>query len=139
MNRLIPRTLAALGVALLVVSGCAPQQDPPASSTSPSADACTKDTLQTRKPGTFTVGTDKPAYAPWFVDDQPANGQGFESAVAFAVAEQLGYDRSAVSWVVVPFATAYAPGDKTFDVDINQVSITEARRKAVDFSAPYYT
>ncbi len=85
------------------------------------------------------MGTDKPAYAPWFVDDKPDNGEGFESAVAYAVAEQLGYDRAAVTWAVVPFARAYAPGDKPFDVDINQVSITDARRRAVDFSSPYFT
>lgn len=120
--------------------GCAPEETTPSATTSSSgADACTKEALQTVKPGTFTVGTDKPAYSPWFVDDEPSNGKGFESAVAYAVAAQLGYDKSAVTWAVVPFTSAYAPGTKTFDVDINQVSITDARRKAVDFSSPYYT
>ncbi len=138
MNRPTLHLLAAAAL-LLAAAACAPQDQAPTTSTSPSADACTKDQLQTLKPGTFTVGTDKPAYAPWFVDDEPDNGEGFESAVAYAVAEQLGYDRAAVTWAVVPFARAYAPGDKPFDVDINQVSITDARRKAVDFSSPYYT
>lgn len=139
MNRRpLPLLLATVG-ALLISAACAPQDSPPAASTSPSADACGKDQLQTLKPGTFTVGTDDPAYAPWFVDNKPANGQGFESAVAYAVAGELGYDQAAVTWVTVPFTSAYAPGTKTFDVDVNQVSITDARRKAVDFSAPYYT
>ena len=84
------------------------------------------------------MGTDKPAYEPWFVDDDPTNGKGFESAVAYAVAEQLGFDKAEVKWIVVPFTNAYAPGDKKFDVDINQVSISDARRKAVDFSTGYY-
>ena len=84
------------------------------------------------------MGTDKPAYEPWFVDDDPTNGKGFESAVAYAVAEQLGFDKAEVKWIVVPFTNAYAPGDKKFDIDINQVSISDARRKAVDFSSGYY-
>ena len=84
------------------------------------------------------MGTDKPAYAPWFVDDDPTNGEGFESAVAYAVAEELGFAKSEVAWIMVPFTSAYAPGDKKFDVDINQVSISEARKKAVDFSSGYY-
>lgn len=138
MNRPTVRLLAVAAL-LFTAAACAPQDQAPTASVSPSADACTKDNLPTLKPGTFTVGTDKPAYAPWFVDDEPKNGEGFESAVAYAVAEQLGYDRAAVTWAVVPFATAYAPGDKAFDVDINQVSITDARRRAVDFSSPYYT
>jgi polar amino acid transport system substrate-binding protein len=136
-RRPLPLLLAA--GALLVSAACAPQDAAPAASTSPAADSCTKDKLQTLAPGSFTVGTDKPAYAPWFVDDEPSNGQGFESAVAYAVAAELGYEQADVKWVVVPFTTAYAPGTKTFDVDINQVSITDARRKAVDFSSPYYT
>ena len=89
-------------------------------------------------PGKFTVGTDKPAYPPWFVDDDPSNGEGFESAVAYAVAEELGFAENEVTWIVVPFTSAYAPGDKKFDVDINQVSISDARKKAVDFSSGYY-
>jgi polar amino acid transport system substrate-binding protein len=137
-------TLALLSTAALLASlgACAPQDQAStsgAASASASPAGCGKDQLATVKPGTFTVATDKPAYGPWFSDDQPSNGKGFESAVAYAVAEKLGYDRSAVTWTVVPFTSAYAPGDKAFDVDINQVSITEARRTAVDFSSPYYS
>jgi polar amino acid transport system substrate-binding protein len=129
--------LAALTLGL--AAACAPQDEPAAPAPgSPSADSCTKDKLAVLKAGRFTVGTDKPAYEPWFVDDTPANGKGFESAVAYAVAAKLGFARNEVSWVVVPFTNAYAPGNKTFDVDINQVSITDARRKAVDFSSGYF-
>jgi polar amino acid transport system substrate-binding protein len=103
-----------------------------------STDACAKDQLKVASAGKFTVATDKPAYAPWFVDDNPSNGKGFESAVAYAVADELGFAKGEVSWITVPFTTAYAPGRKKFDVDINQVSISEARKKAVDFSSGYY-
>ena len=94
--------------------------------------------MATRTPGTLTLGTDKPAYPPWFVDDTPSNGKGFESAVAFAVAKKLGFEAVDVQWVTVPFNNAITPGKKAFDVDINQVSISEERRKAVDFSTGYY-
>ena len=137
--------LATLAGALTVVS-CAPTDQAAApsgssatgSSATQSAATCTKAVLQTRTPGTLTVGTDKPAYAPWFVDDKPSNGKGFESAVAYAVAKQLGYEQVDVTWSIVSFNQATAPGPKTFDVDINQVSITEARKKTLDFSSGYY-
>ncbi|QIM22674.1 amino acid ABC transporter substrate-binding protein [Phycicoccus sp. HDW14] len=132
--------LAALGLA-----ACGAPVDEPAASTTPStsgsADAlagCTPDTLKTVTGGKLTVGTDKPAYGPWFSDDDPSNGKGYESAVAYAVAEKLGYAKDAVTWVVVPFNTAIAPGPKTFDLDLNQVSISDERRNAVDFSSGYY-
>ena len=141
MSSSVRTSLALVAAALLTLglTGCAPQDEaaPPASTPS-SADACTKDQLKTLKTGTFTVGTDKPAYGPWFSDDDPTNGKGYESAVAYAVAEKLGFSRSEVTWTVVPFTNAYAPGDKKFDVDINQVSISAARQKAVDFSSGYY-
>jgi polar amino acid transport system substrate-binding protein len=93
----------------------------------------------TVKEGVLTIGTDSPAFPPWFVDDDPSNGQGFESAVAYAVADQLGYDKDHVDWTVVPFNNSYAPGAKNFDFDINQISITPEREQAVDFSDGYYT
>jgi polar amino acid transport system substrate-binding protein len=128
-------------VLLIGLAACAPQdQAAPSSSTGAGASgaACAKEQLPVTTAGKFTVGTDKPAYAPWFVEDKPANGKGYESAVAYAVAGQLGFQPADVTWVVVPFTNAYAPGKKTFDVDINQVSITEPRKKAVDFSTGYY-
>lgn len=138
------RTLLLPALAALVVgaAACAPQDDTatPAGSTtaSPTGDACAKDRLAVTTAGTFTVGTDKPAYEPWFSANTPANGKGYESAVAYAVAAKLGFARSDVHWITVPFTNAYAPGTKKFDVDINQVSITTARAKAVDFSSAYY-
>ena len=97
---------------------------------------CAADQLTTIKAGTLTIGTDSPAFTPWFVDDDPTNGQGFESAVAYAVADTLGLP---VEWTVVPFNKSYAPGPKDFDFDINQISITPERAEAVDFSDGYYT
>jgi polar amino acid transport system substrate-binding protein len=103
------------------------------------ADLCPKDRLDLVKSGQLTVGTDKPAFPPYFEDDDPTNGKGFESAVAYAVAKKLGFSKSEVKWTVVPFNSSYAPGPKSFDFDINQISITPAREKAVDFSDPYFT
>jgi len=108
-------------------------------STEPALDECSKENLTLVTPGTLTIGTDTPAYPPYFVDDDPSNGQGFESAVAYAVAEGLGFAQNEVTWTVVPFNKSYAPGDKDFDFDINQISITPKREKAVDFSNGYYT
>ena len=110
-------------------------------SASPSAtpDECAKENLTLLTPGTLTIGTDTPAYPPYFEDDDPTNGQGFESAVAYAVANQLGFAPNEVTWTVVPFNSSYAPGDKAFDFDINQISITPKRAKVVDFSDGYYT
>jgi polar amino acid transport system substrate-binding protein len=107
----------------------------PAGSASP---ACTPDQLRTVAAGKLTVATDNPAYPPWFVDNKPENGQGFESAMAYAVATRLGYTNDAVVWTRVGFNAAIQPGPKSFDFDINEFSITEDRKKAVDFSAPYY-
>ncbi len=99
---------------------------------------CTPEQLTLIEPGRLTVGTDSPAYEPWFKDNDPTNGEGFESAVAYAVADELGFDRQRVDWVTVPFNTSYAPGDKQFDFDINQISITPNRAEVVDFSDGYY-
>ena len=99
-------------------------------------------------PGTLTVGTDNPAYPPWYAGgapkgsswklNDPSTGKGFESAVAYAVAKQLGYGHSAVKWTYVPFTKAIAPGKKSYDFDINQVSYSAVRAKAVAFSTSYY-
>jgi polar amino acid transport system substrate-binding protein len=89
--------------------------------------------------GQLTIATDKPAYPPWFEDNDPSNGKGFESAVAYAVAEEMGFTADEVMWVVEPFNKSYAPGPKDFDFDINQISISEKREQAVDFSDGYYS
>ncbi|QEO13474.1 amino acid ABC transporter substrate-binding protein [Agromyces intestinalis] len=88
--------------------------------------------------GKFTVGTGEPAYFPWVIDDTPESGEGFESAVAFAVAEQLGFAKDDVVWVRTTFDQAIAPGPKDFDINLQQFSITPERAEAVDFSSPYY-
>jgi polar amino acid transport system substrate-binding protein len=88
--------------------------------------------------GQLTVATDSPAYSPWFTGNQPANGQGYESAVAYAIAGQLGFSKSQVKWVVEPFDSSYAPGPKKFDFDVNEISYTAQRAQAVSFSDSYY-
>ncbi len=108
--------------------------------------ACAKSKLQLVSPGKLTIGTDNPAYPPWFggkeghgwkVSD-PYSGKGYESAVAYAVAKELGFSKGQVQWTYVPFAKSFAPGKKSFDFDINQISYTPQRAKVVDFSASYY-
>ena len=142
MRRSLLMSAALPAVAALALAGCASEADTTTSSASPapasSAD-CTAESLQTLNAGTLTIGTDKPAYPPYFEDDDPSNGKGFESAVAYAVADQLGFSQEQVTWVTVTFNKSYAPGAKDFDFDINQISITPKRQKAVDFSEGYYT
>ncbi|MET9680662.1 ABC transporter substrate-binding protein [Streptomyces coeruleorubidus] len=137
--RALRRAAAAVTAALLAAAvGCAPQPEEPAAGTSSAGNTCEKGKLATRAGGKLTIATDEPAYEPWFQDDDPANGKGFESAVAYAVARHLGYGKDEVVWQTVPFNKAFAPGEKTFDFDINQVSVSEERKKAVDFSSGYY-
>jgi polar amino acid transport system substrate-binding protein len=100
--------------------------------------ACTPDQLQTKKAGTLTIATDQPVYEPWFVDNKPENGKGFEGAVAYAVADTLGYSKDRVSWVRASFDSVISPAPKNFDFDINEFSITPDRAKVVDFSSGYY-
>ncbi len=134
------RALRSLAVLPLVVAAvaCAPQEgeDPDAA---PTTGDCAVDQLPLKTAGKLTIGTDSPAYEPWFAENDPTNGQGYESAVAYAVAEELGFDRADVTWVRVPFNNSYKPGEKNFDFDINQISISEKRAKAVDFSRGYYS
>jgi polar amino acid transport system substrate-binding protein len=137
-------TLAALGSAaaiLAALAACAPADEgTPSASGSPSAseDNCPQGALTTKTSGKLTIGTDNPAYEPWFSDNKPANGKGFESAVAYQVANRLGYPQANVVWTSVPFNNAIAPGPKAYDLDVNQFSITDERKQAVDFSSPYY-
>lgn len=129
--------LVAISVAALSLTACGKA----ASDSTPSAEAttsCATADLATINSGVLTIGTDKPAYEPWFNNDDPKNGKGYESAVAYAVAKQLGFSADQVQWVTAPFSTVIAPGEKNFDFDINQVSITEERKQAVDFSSGYY-
>ncbi len=102
------------------------------------AAGCTPATLRTRTLGMLTLATSQPAYEPWVVGNDPASGKGYESAVATAAAARMGYTRDHVRWVRADFNAAIAVGPKAFDADVNQFSITAARAKVVDFSAPYY-
>ena len=141
-----PVLLTAFATGL--VSACAPVEDDEPEATTDSSGAASPDAAADPaacvedaplvKDGQLTIGTDSPAYEPWFVDDDPTNGKGFESAVAYAVAEELGFSEDRVEWVTVPFNSSYAPGEKTFDFDINQISITPKRAEVVDFSEGYY-
>jgi len=123
--------------ALSIAAGCG-DDDSDEVTTEASAESCTADQLDTVTDGKLTVATDKPAYPPYFEDNDPTNGRGFESAVAYAIADQLGYDESEVEWVTEPFNSSYAPGPKDFDFDVNEISITPKRAEQVDFSEPYY-
>jgi polar amino acid transport system substrate-binding protein len=120
--------------AALTLSGCAKSD----SATSASA-SCAKADLATVTGGKLTIATGEPAYYPWIIDDKPETGNGFEGAVAYAVAKQLGFDAADVVWVRTTFDSAVTPGEKKFDFNLQQFSITADRQKAVDFSSPYYT
>ena len=139
---------ALAAMALALTAACAPADSDGDSGGDAGADAakaatslseCKPADLPLLKSGTFTIATDDPAFEPWFVDNDPTNGKGFEGAVAYAVAEKLGFAKDDVTWVKAGFNQAIQAGTKTFDVDINQFSITTDRAKAVDFSSPYYS
>lgn len=100
---------------------------------------CTKDGLATLTAGKLTIATGNPAYYPWVIDDKPESGDGFEPAVAYAVASKLGFAKEDVQWVRTTFDSAITPGVKNFDFNLQQFSITDDRKKAVDFSSPYYS
>jgi polar amino acid transport system substrate-binding protein len=138
----VPRAAAVFllsVIAALIVAGCGGDDDDSDSGETTAAAPCEPGELETVTEGQLTVATDKPAFPPYFVNDDPTNGKGFESAVAYAIADQLGFSESEVEWTVVPFNASYAPGPKDFDFDVNQISITPQRAQQVDFSSPYYT
>ena len=124
--KFLPLILAAS-----VLTACSSNSDSAASS-------CEPGKLTTVTDGVLTIATGEPAYYPWVIDDKPESGQGFEAAVALAVSKELGYEGDAVKWVRTTFDSAITPGDKNFDFNLQQFSITEDRKKAVDFSEPYY-
>ena len=147
--------LLSLTALLALAAGCGGDDEDEAAgtttaeqTTAATAADCEKDGLDLVSAGTLTIGTDNPAFEPWFSGgtpegsdwefNDPATGEGFESAVAYAVAEQLGFAEDEVEWVVVPFNNSFKPGNKSFDFDINQISVTDERDRAVDFSDSYY-
>ena len=119
----------------LILSGCAKSD----SATSEEAASCAKADLATIESGKLTIATGEPAYYPWVIDDSPESGNGFEGAVAYAVAKQLGFTNDEIVWVRTTFDSAVTPGAKNFDFNLQQFSITAERSTAVDFSSPYYT
>lgn len=126
-----------LSIALLVtvsLSACAKSDSAESASAS-----CAPADLKTVTANKLTIATGEPAYYPWVIDDKPESGEGFEGAVAYAVAKQLGYSADQVTWVRTTFDGAVTPGEKNFDFNLQQFSITEERSKVVDFSSPYYT
>jgi polar amino acid transport system substrate-binding protein len=128
------RYIVLIAVLVLALAGCATEAGDDGGGAS-----CEKEDLTLVQEGVLTIGTDEPSFPPWFdFDGGPSTGTGFESAVAYAVADELGFTSEEVEWVVVPFNNAFAPGEKNFDFDINQISITEERDEAVDFSDGYY-
>lgn len=137
------RKLAPLFLALvaLVAAGCSESgtsDQAAAPAESAAASDCTPASLQTLEANTLTIATGEPAYEPWVLNDAPEKGEGFEAAVAYAVAKQLGYTNDQVKWVRTTFDSAITPGPKTFDFNIQQYSITDERKKVVDFSSAYY-
>jgi polar amino acid transport system substrate-binding protein len=142
----VRRSLALVLVLALAGCGGSSSSTSTTNGNGSSASSCAKGDLTLVNAGKLTVGTDNPAFPPWFggpeaspwkVSD-PRSGQGFESAVAYAVASKLGFAKNEVNWIVVPFNTAFAPGPKKFDFAINQISYTPQRAKAVAFSDSYY-
>jgi len=140
--RISTRITALAAASALALAGCAstgttdPTPEPTPTdteTTEPGAPA-----LETVTEGKLTIGTSDPAYEPWVVDNDPSSGQGYESAVAYAVAAQLGFAAEDVVWVTANFDQIIAPGVKNYDFAINQVSITEDRRANIAFSSSYY-
>jgi polar amino acid transport system substrate-binding protein len=141
------RVVILAGVVALSLAAVAAGSSKLSSTSRTAAGACLPPQLNLVKTGQLTVGTDNPAYPPWYAGgtkssfwkiNDPSNGKGFEPAVAYAVAKKLGFKPAQVKWVYVPFDKSYAPGPKSFDFDINQISYTPARAKVVTFSNSYY-
>ena len=135
--------IALVAASALLLTACSSSSDTAASAAPTAAEtaasACAPDSLATLTTGKLVIATGEPAYYPWVIDDAPESGAGFESAVAYAVATQLGFAAEDVSWVRTTFDGAITPGAKEFDFNLQQFSITEERKAAVDFSSPYYS
>ena len=134
---------ALIAASALLLTACGSSSETAASAAPATAEtgasACAPESLQTLTTGKLAIATGEPAYFPWVIDDAPESGQGFEAAVAYAVATQLGFAKEDVSWVRTTFDGAITPGVKDFDFNLQQFSITEERKAAVDFSSPYYS
>ncbi|HEY2074895.1 MAG TPA: transporter substrate-binding domain-containing protein [Streptosporangiaceae bacterium] len=131
--------VALAATAAVGLAACGSTAAPSAGGTT-NPKACSYAAIQTvlYQKGALTVATDKPVYPPWFEGNNPANGKGYESAVAYAIAKELGFKAGQVHWAYEPFDASYAPGPKKFDFDVNEVSYTAQRATAVSFSNSYY-
>jgi len=143
MRQTTVAAVAAIMAASVGLGGCASSATTGTSasaSASANTAACTFAGVQNElyAKGVLTVATDQPAYPPWFENNNPSNGKGYESAVAYAIANQLGFKASQVKWAYEPFDDSYAPGPKKFDFDINEISYTATRAQVVTFSSSYY-
>ena len=145
------RAVLGFAIVALVAVACAPKSTsstPPASGT----DACSVANLHLYAPGKLTIATGNPAYSPWYggksvpgsdwksssYTGDPHTGKGYESAFAYALAQQMGFTKDQVDWLGIPFGKSFAPGPKNFDFAMQQISITAKRAQAVDFSDGYY-
>ena len=147
------RSVAAIAASLLILGACAKNQERTPTGGAGGTAGCATDQLPLLKGGTLTVGTDVPAFQPWFGGTgsygpwkgvpshgtgNPSSGEGFESAVTYAIADQLGFSHGDVRWVPVPFNESFKPGQKPFDFDINEISYNADRAQVVTFSDGYY-
>jgi polar amino acid transport system substrate-binding protein len=141
--------LAALLLAFLAVlaGGCGGDDDDAAEPTQAMSDSCEEDSADLVTPGQLTIGTDNPAFPPWFEGTKrfdpwdpttTPTKKGYEAEVAYGIARELGFTDAEVKWTVVPFLQSFRPGPKSFDFDINQISYKAERANAVDFSDSYY-
>ncbi len=150
--------LVGAAVVAIVAAACSKTETPGASSAPPtsgsvSVDPCAVESLNLKTPATMAIGTDNPAFQPWFGGSgsygdwkanpgsgtgNPASGKGYESAFSYALAAQMGFDASAVTWVYTDFNNSFKPGPKDFDFDINEISYKPKRAEAVSFSDSYY-
>jgi polar amino acid transport system substrate-binding protein len=140
MRRILSVVASAAVIAGIAACGSSSSSSPGAGSGGATTTSCSNSAIQQDlyQKGQLTVATDKPVYPPWFQNNNPANGQGYESAVAYAIAKQLGFKSSQVTWAYEPFNASYAPGPKKFDFDVNEISYTPQRATAVTFSDSYY-
>ncbi|MCX6513483.1 MAG: ABC transporter substrate-binding protein [Actinobacteria bacterium] len=136
MRKSLIGILAVTGLTLAACGGSDSASDTTAAAGG-SGNECT--TGKTLAEGTLTIGTGNPAFSPWVENDAPESGEGFEAAVAYAVATAMGFDKANVAWVRTSFDEAVQPGAKNFDFNLQQYSITEERKQTVSFSDPYYS
>src|SRR6476661_2292528 len=146
------RPLLGLAIVALLAAACAPKSTTSAVSGSPTGQSCAVDSMNLHTPGTLTIATGNPAYLPWYggksvpgsdwksssYTGDPHTGKGYESAFAYALAQQMGFTKDQVEWLGIPFGKSFAPGPKDFDFAMQQISITPKRAQAVDFSDGYY-